>query len=66
MVTTHFFLFVVGVAPQAAVGLLPQPPEATAGAQGITGQPQLAHLLRYVLCNSREGNGAAGRQAYSP
>jgi len=43
------------------VGLLPQPPEAGSGARGIGCQPQLAHLLRYVLCNAREGTDTASR-----
>jgi hypothetical protein len=43
------------------VGLLPQPPDPVPGGRGIDCQPQLAHLLRYVLCNAREGCDTATR-----
>jgi hypothetical protein len=49
-----------GVGDQA-VGLLPQPPDAVPGTRAIASQPQLAHLLRYVLCNAREGCDTATR-----
>ena len=55
-----------GINGQASNGLLPQPPDATASARGIASQPQLAHLLRYVLCNTHEGVDTARRWTCCP
>lgn len=54
-----------GVAPQGVDGLLPQPSEPSSHARGLLQQPQLAHLLRYVLCNSSRGVNTAIRWATS-
>lgn len=52
-----------GVAAQGVDGLLPQPAEGGSHARGLPNQPQLAHLLRYVLCNSSGGADTAARCA---